>query len=158
MKLLARGVFAALIALGLVIQTTRNARSSLDPDPMSSLATALARLDVRTTPIEDGKVLAGQAAGCAKPAFFTLLRTDGAEDEKLSDLRPGEARLLYIYTGRVSATRDRTATLLRAAWDGALFVVGLSAHRPPSDLVVAAFAPDCPDLLARDWTSLSPGH
>ena len=156
MKRAWRCAFAALIGLGLLSQVIRDQRSGDQPAPMDRLAAALETLHVQSKPMDDGRVLVGQIPGCESPLYVTLLRVDGAEDENLAGIRPDQTRTLYVFDGRVSEDRARTATLLRAAWDSALFILRLRAHRPAPDVVAIAIPAACPALLTRDWARLAP--
>jgi hypothetical protein len=155
MKALVRGVFVALIVLGLASQALRASRSAAIAAPAEVLIGRLGHLHVTATPIAGSNWLLARSAGCGRPYAVGWMRADGAENEATRQLAKPEIEARYVYLGAVG-THPPTRQRLRWGWATLRFSAGLRATRPPGEMVVVAFPRECPALGAMDWASLSP--
>jgi hypothetical protein len=156
MKTLLRCGYVALIASSVAIQSTAGRRSNADSDPMATLAAGLERLDVQADRSMTTDILTGYSPSCEQPIHVMLLRIDGAQDERVSDLGPADETARYVYLGSVSEKRNEAVVLSRWLLARARFIVGLSAIDPRYSLVLVLLPRTCPGLGTLEWATLSP--
>ena len=156
MKAMLRCGYLALIVLGIAIQVTHGQTATINTDPMAALAAGLRRLKIEPgAPTPDG-ILTGHTPSCGQPITATVLRIDGADDERVRDLRLDDRLLRYVFLGSVYETRNSFGIAGRWIWASALFNLGLRSSRPAPRLVLVVLPRACPEVAALAWTILSP--
>ena len=155
MRLLPRGVFAALALLVLAAQIMAIRADMVTPEA-PNLGAGLVGLGLRPAPSPAPDLLAATAPGCAEPLLLTLVDFNGvgqAAGQGLLD-RPGVPRVVYL--GFVG-THAGTATIMgRWAVASLLRLLGLRAEPAPQRVVLVMLPTACPDLRELDWSRLSP--
>jgi hypothetical protein len=154
MKPLLRFSYLALIILGVTIQFTRGQHGDAAGDPKAALADGLRRLGVQADPTTETDILTASSPDCAQPIHATLLRIDGADDDRSHRFIASDEVSRYIYLGLVGQRPDQAVTT-RWIFASVLFAVGWRSARPPEALVLIALPRACPWLATRDWATLS---
>jgi hypothetical protein len=158
MRTLLRCGFMALIALIVALQLTRGQRGDDDSDPMATLAAGLRRLNVRIDGSIASDIVTGHAPSCEQPIHILPMRIDGVADERLRGLRQEDEVVRYAYLGLVEPERHNSVMIGRWIWASVGFIAGSRPARPRFEFVAVVLPRACPDLVALEWSELSPAE
>ena len=156
MKTLIRAAFALLFLLAFAGQVVRPSRGDDDRDAMTALVGRLERQGVQIEGFPTSETLIGRSPRCEQPFLVALLAIDGTDDNAIASSSTPEIVPRYVYLGAVAQAPSRAALTLRWAWARWLFTIGLRQHAPAHRLAMLALPRACSELMAADWSVLSP--
>jgi hypothetical protein len=153
MKALLRTTFVVLLILTLVTQTIRTVRQSQSGD-VAALSNGLARLSAKVVTAPSPDQIVAELPGCSQPIIVARVSFAGANGALLN-VPTGKWEQRYILLGEVDTRLNFAELLGQWAKSAALAALGL---RPavPASVVQVLLPKECPDLVDRDWSVLSP--
>ncbi len=156
MKTLIRAAFVLLVLLGLASQAARPGHGDDDRDALTALVGRLEHQGVQIEGFPNPQTLIGLSPRCEQPFLVALLAIDGTDDSAIVSRSDPEIVPRYVYLGAVAQAPSRAALTLRWVWARWLFTIGVRQDMPPHRLAMLALPRACADLMAADWSVLSP--
>jgi hypothetical protein len=153
MKALLRAIFVVLLILTLSMQTIRVVRQSR-LDDVAALSDGLVKLRAKIITASSPDQIVAELPGCSQPLIIARVSFAGA-NEAMLNVPVGKLEQRYIFLGEIATRLNFAELLSHWAEAAALAALGL---RPavPATLVQVLLPKECPDLVGRDWSVLSP--
>jgi hypothetical protein len=154
MKALLRTIFVVLLILTLATQTIRIARQSQSED-VAALSDGLVKLRAKVITAPSPDQIVAEVPGCSQPLIISRVSFAGT-NEAMLNVPVEKWGQRYIYLGTVDSRLDFAKLLSRWVKSAALATLGLRKTAAPGSVVQVLLPKECPDLIDRDWSVLSP--
>jgi hypothetical protein len=154
MKILLRTIFVVLLILTLSTQTIRITRQAQSDDTKAfSDGVAKLRAKIVTAPSPDR--VATELPGCSRPVIIARVGFAGT-NEAMLNVPDEKWTRRYVYLGVVDSRLDFAELLSRWTKAATLATLALRPTAAPGSVVQVLLPKECPDLIDRDWSVLSP--